>query len=46
MPYSVKSFCNVKKDSRAHTFVFKLFINDVCDTMLLSMVKLFFLKPN
>jgi hypothetical protein len=33
MPYSVESLCNVKKDSRAHAFVFKSFSNDVNDTM-------------
>jgi hypothetical protein len=33
MPYSVESFCNVKKDSRAHAFVFKSFFNDISDTM-------------
>jgi hypothetical protein len=35
MPYSVESLCNVKKDSRAHAFVFKSFFNDVCDKMRL-----------
>jgi hypothetical protein len=33
MPYSVESLCNVNKDSRAHAFVFKGFLNGVSDTM-------------
>jgi hypothetical protein len=35
MPYSVESLCNVKKDSRAHAFVFMSFYSDVSDTMYL-----------
>jgi hypothetical protein len=33
MPYSVESMCNVKEDSRAHSFVLKCFFKDVGDTM-------------
>jgi hypothetical protein len=28
MPCTVESFCNVKKDSRAHAFVFKSFSSE------------------
>jgi hypothetical protein len=38
MPYSVESLCNLKKYSRALSFVLKRFFNDVGDTMHLSRV--------
>jgi hypothetical protein len=43
MPYSVKSLHNVKKDSRAHAFVSRVFFNDAVIRCTWSIGEWFFL---
>jgi hypothetical protein len=44
MPYSAESLCNVKKDSKAYSFVFKRFFNNVGDTMHVVYCRVIFLN--